>query len=127
MTSNPLRMKALWALPFIGTLLFALFWSEPAPAADRSNETAIQAFVKQEERAKLSQIEKQQAEIRKQHQILFLMGLLLLISMLTTAGLGIAMGIYGKPVFVAHMVFAGLSVTLAIVHAVVAVVWFYPF
>jgi hypothetical protein len=37
------------------------------------------------------------------------------------------MGVYGKQVFVAHMITAGLSVTLAIAHAVAALVWFNPF
>jgi hypothetical protein len=46
---------------------------------------------------------------------------------LITGALGIAMGLYGKQVFVAHMVFAGLSISLAIVHAIVGLVWFYPF
>jgi len=59
--------------------------------------------------------------------ILFIMGLSLLILVLSTAVLGVAMAIYGKQVFVAHMVVAGLTVTLAVAHAVVAIVWFFPF
>lgn len=59
--------------------------------------------------------------------IMFLMGVPLLLLLLTTGALGIAMGVYGKPVFVAHMVCAGLSMTLAMGHAVVGIVWFYPF
>lgn len=120
-------MRNIWPLPLIAALLCPLSPFAPALAADRSSETVIQEFVKQEERAKLGQLEKQQAETRKKHQILFLMGLALLISILTTAGLGIAMALYGKQVFIPHMVMAGISVTLAIVHAVVAIVWFYPF
>lgn len=71
----------------------------------------------------------QRAELTEQrkHSILFLMGIALLISMLATAGFGVAMAIYGKNVFVAHTVFAGVSVTLALAHAVTAVVWFWPF
>jgi hypothetical protein len=59
--------------------------------------------------------------------VMFVMGVPLLILLLATAALGIAMGVYGKPVFVAHMVCAGLSLTLAIAHAVAGIVWFYPF
>jgi hypothetical protein len=59
--------------------------------------------------------------------VMFALGAPLLVFILITAGLGIAMGVYGKPVFVAHMIFAGLSVTLAIVHAIVGLVWFRPF
>ena len=58
---------------------------------------------------------------------MFVMGVPLLILLLVTGALGIAMGVYGKQVFVAHMVFAGLTMTLALAHAVVGIVWFYPF
>ena len=58
---------------------------------------------------------------------MFALGAPLLMLLLITAGLGIAMGLYGKQVYVAHMIFAGLSLTLAIVHAVVGLVWFRPF
>lgn len=60
-------------------------------------------------------------------KIMFAIGVPLLILLLITAGLGIAMAIYGKQVFMAHMIFAGLSLTLALVHVVVGLVWFYPF
>jgi len=36
------------------------------------------------------------------------------------------MVVFAKPVFVAHMIFAGFSLTLAIAHAIVAIVWFFP-
>lgn len=62
---------------------------------------------------------------RKQ-QIMFIMGIALLIFIVTTVSLGVAMVVFAKPVFVAHMIFAGFSLTLAIAHAVVAIVWFFP-
>ena len=64
---------------------------------------------------------------KDKQRIMFLLGVLLITLVLVTGGLGIAMGLYGKPVFVAHMIFAGLSITMAIVHAIVGIVWFYPF
>ena len=64
---------------------------------------------------------------KKKRLIMFFMGVPLLVFILLTAALGIAMGMYGKPVYVPHMICAGLSVTLAIAHAVVGIVWFYPF
>ena len=64
---------------------------------------------------------------KDKQRIMFLLGAVLITLVLITGGLGVAMGLYGKPVFVAHMVCAGLSITLAIVHAIVGVVWFYPF
>jgi len=64
---------------------------------------------------------------QRKRQVMFFMGVPLLLLLLATGALGIAMGVYGKPVFVAHMVCAGLSMTLALAHAVAGVVWFYPF
>lgn len=66
-------------------------------------------------------------EDKTKRLVMFLMGVPLLLLLLATAALGVAMGVYGKPVFVAHMVCAGLSLTLAMGHAVVGIVWFYPF
>lgn len=59
--------------------------------------------------------------------VMFFLGAPLLFLLLITGGLGIAMGVYGKPVYLAHMICAGLSITLAAVHAIVGVVWFRPF
>jgi len=64
---------------------------------------------------------------KKKHIVLFSMGISLVFLILTTAGLGLAMVLYRKPVFVAHMIFAGMSVTLALVHALAAMIWFFPF
>jgi len=64
---------------------------------------------------------------KDKQRIMFLLGAVLITLVLITGGLGIAMVVYGKSVFVPHMIFAGLSVTLAFVHAIVGIVWFYPF
>jgi len=66
-------------------------------------------------------------EQRDQHKILFYMGVLLLVFILLTAGYGISMAMLGKEVFVQHMICAGITVFLSIAHAVVAIVWFFPF
>ena len=63
----------------------------------------------------------------KKHQVLFFMGITLLITLISTAVLGVMMGVYGKQVFLAHMISAGFTVTLALGHSVVAIVWFFPF
>jgi hypothetical protein len=64
---------------------------------------------------------------KDKQRVMFLLGVLLITLVLITGGLGIAMGLYGKPVFLAHMIFAGLSMTLALAHAIVGIVWFFPF
>lgn len=119
-------MRGVWSLPLLAAFLCSSLLLDPAWAAERSNETVIQEFVKQDERTQIAILKERQAEARGKHQILFLMGITLLVSILTTVGLGVAMAVYGKQVFVPHMLFAGFSATLAIVHAVVAIVWFYP-
>jgi len=66
-------------------------------------------------------------EAQKKHKILFIMGVGLLLGILTTAGLGLAMVLGDKPVFMWHMAVAGITVTLAIAHAVTSIIWFFPF
>ncbi|PIW49413.1 MAG: hypothetical protein COW18_05615 [Zetaproteobacteria bacterium CG12_big_fil_rev_8_21_14_0_65_54_13] len=65
-------------------------------------------------------------ETERKHQILFLMGLSLLVLLLLTATFGIAMVVFDKDVFIPHMIFAGLSMTLACVHSATAIAWFWP-
>jgi hypothetical protein len=65
--------------------------------------------------------------LKQKHRILFYLGGALLVLVLLTGSLGIAVGIFDRPWFVWHMVAAGLTMTLAVVHAVVAMVWFFPF
>ncbi len=59
--------------------------------------------------------------------IMFSMSLPLFILLLITGGLGIATGVFGKKLYIQHMVFAGLTVTLALAHAIAGIVWFFPF
>ncbi len=118
-------------LRFVGIAL-AVFLSAlsvlPAHAEDTSqagdnSAQILQAFNRQHRDAEHAK----SITDKDKQRIMFLLGVVLITLVLITGGLGIAMGLYGKPVFVAHMVFAGLSITLAIVHAIVGLVWFYPF
>jgi hypothetical protein len=101
--------------------------ANPANAQDtnQAGDSAqiLQAFNKQHR----NDLREKAIPQKEKQQIMFLLGVALITLVLITGGLGIAMGLFGKQVFVAHMVFAGLSITLAIVHAIVGVVWFYPF
>lgn len=92
--------------------------------AAASGEQVLQGFISAEAEQKRAT---ENIGQKKKHQIMFIMGVVLLLGIATTVGLGIAMALYGKPVFVAHMISAGFSLTLAIIHAIVAIVWFYPF
>jgi len=109
----------MWLLCFLNPL--------PAVAADQVTQprqgdiSLMQQFDDEETIAP----EREISEKRK-HQILFLMGAGLLLLLLATGSFGLAMGVWEKDVFVWHMLCAGLTVTLAITHAVVSFVWFYP-
>ena len=65
--------------------------------------------------------------LKRKREIMFWMGLVLLASILATVSLGVAMAVFGKDVFLAHMIFGGLSAALAIVHAATAIAWFWPY
>ena len=99
------------------------FAAEKTTAADNPAQV-MEAFTKADnERSKRD--ERDISDHRKQ-QIMFIMGIALLIFIVITVSLGVAMVVFAKPVFVAHMIFAGFSLTLAVAHAIVAIVWFFP-
>ena len=93
-------------------------------SAESSESQVIQSFTSQ-----VGDIDSEIIKIddQRKRQIMFAMGVPLLIFIMITVGLGIAMGVFGKDVYIAHMIFAGLSLTLALGHAVVGLVWFWPF
>ncbi|HEY5993260.1 MAG TPA: hypothetical protein VIU46_01540 [Gallionellaceae bacterium] len=93
--------------------------------AQSMNGTAVlEAFDQQQ-----VQRVKQSSELNDHNKriIMFALAVPLFVLLLITGGLGIATGVYGKKLFIPHMIFAGLTVTLALAHAIVGVVWFYPF
>jgi hypothetical protein len=95
--------------------------AEEKPPGGGDNAQVMEAFNQANKERGTREI----SDKRKQ-QIMFLMGISLLIFIITTVSLGVAMVVFAKPVFVAHMIFAGFSLTLAIAHAIVAIVWFFP-
>lgn len=121
------RAKLFRSLGILLVASLSLLSILPAYAEDTSqtgdSAQILQAFNRQHREAEHAK----SITDKDKQRIMFLLGVVLITFVLITGGLGIAMGLYGKPVFVAHMVFAGLSITLAIVHAIVGVVWFYPF
>lgn len=126
--ANRLRHRARKVL--VG-LCLPIFMALPAPAvlaqeqAERGDdaleimETFNQQLLEGQEVYELTDEDKQ--------TILFFMGIALLLLLIGTAYLGVSMVVFGKEVFVAHMICAGLTVTLGLAHAVAAVVWFFPF
>jgi hypothetical protein len=114
------------ALMFVLATLALAFVALPARAADpppvNDGAQVLQSFQHEAPAAPAPD-----GDDQTRRWVMFALGAPLLVFILITAGLGIAMGVYGKPVFLAHMIFAGFSVTLAIVHAIVGLVWFRPF
>lgn len=95
-----------------------------AIAADTqpSAEAVMQQFAGDDEEAPERRI-----ETKRKHEILFIMGISLLILLFLTGGLGVSMVVFDKDVFVAHLICAGLSLTLAAAHAATSIAWFWPF
>ena len=92
-------------------------------SAPESEAQVMQKFTSQEDtKSDIVTIDDQ-----RKRQVMFAMGVPLLLFIIITVGLGIAMGVFGKDVYIAHMVFAGLSLTLALAHSIVGLVWFWPF
>ena len=124
------RFRNIFFYRFVGVALLLMLSTLnilPAQAEEvtQSNDSAqiLQAFNRQHRDAEHAK----SITDKDKQRIMFILGVVLITLVLITGGLGIAMGLYGKPVFAAHMIFAGLSVTLAIVHGIVGIVWFYPF
>ena len=120
----PPLLRLLAAIFLLGAVTLALPASAAdEPSAEASGTQILQSF----EKAAAPNPQVDAATDRTRRWVMFALGAPLLILLLITGSLGIAMGVYGKPVYLAHMVCAGLSVTLAIVHAIVGIVWFRPF
>jgi hypothetical protein len=94
------------------------------PSAETANDSQVmQSFASQDD-AETGVVK---IGDKRKHLVMFVMGVPLLLFIMITVALGIAMGVFGKDVYVPHMIFAGLSLTLALGHAIVGLVWFWPF
>ncbi len=118
-------MKGLTHVALIAFLCFFLSTSIALSADVEQTKQDDISLMQQFDTGETIAPERAISEQRK-HEILFLMGAALLLLLLTTGVLGVAMGVFEKDVFVWHMLSAGLTITLALVHAVVSFVWFYP-
>lgn len=117
-----LRRLLAAALPLLLAVLAPAAPAADAPPAEDSGARVLQAF---ENKPQPSAPADSADQTRR--WVMFGLGAPLLLLLCATAALGVAMGVYGKPVYLAHMICAGLSVTLAVVHAIVGLVWFRPF
>lgn len=119
----------VWFFAFLMlSMPLALYADETASApaeqtAEQGSARVMQAFTNDKsEKSELVAIEDETKRL-----IMFFMGVPLLLLIIATVSFGVAMVVYRKPVFLQHMICAGLSLTLALGHAVVGIVWFFPF
>ena len=97
-----------------------------APTLTFANSSAVMDSFTKGSIPSSVQVELKEKDTGK-HQILFIMGVILILLILLTAGFGMAMALHGKDVFIPHTIFAGATVFLAIAHAVTSIVWFFPY
>jgi len=102
--------------------VFNLFLWILNPSRELSSEAVMQQFSGEQEESPERKI-----ELQRKHEILFMMGVALLVLLFLTATMGIAMVAFEKDVFVAHIILAGLTLTLATVHAATSIAWFWPY
>ncbi len=99
-----------------------------AQAANKSAADSGAQVLEQFDRAQAQRVQGASAVSDHEKQvIMFAMGIPLVILLFITGALGVATGVYGKQLFIPHMVVAGLTMTLAFAHVIVGLVWFYPF
>ena len=117
-------MKQEMISRFLLIFLFVSFFSFPVCAADKDSPGSVMQSFTQNAFDLPTAVK---ADDVGKHKILFIMGVILLVLIFITAGLGMAMAFNGKDVFVPHMISAGATVFLAVAHAVTSIVWFFPY
>lgn len=122
------RLGWLAGMVQVMMLVMAMAYGPQAQAAEAAKSdngiSVLEAFDKQQQQ----RVQQESALTdHEKHLIMFSLAIPLLILLLITAGLGIATGVFGKKLFIPHMITAGLTVTLAVAHVVAGLVWFYPF
>jgi hypothetical protein len=101
--------------------------AEPAATATASDAQFSSEAVMQQFAGDAEEAPERRIETKRKHEILFFMGISLLVLLFLTGALGIAMVVFDRDVFVAHLICAGLSLTLAAAHAATSIAWFWPF
>lgn len=97
--------------------------ADAAPPATSNGPQILEEFGRQAQRpARATSIAEHERQV-----IMFTIGAVLLVLLISTASVGIAVAAFGKPLFLVHMILAGLTVTVALVHVIVGLVWFFPF
>lgn len=112
-------------LKILFVVMLPFFCGQLSVANAGESASVIQSFT--QDAAKAGGFTESFDKTRERHEILFFMGVALLVLIFLTAGYGISMAMLGKEVFVHHMICAGATVFLALAHAVASIVWFFPY
>jgi len=117
-------LRALLASSLLLPAYLPLCLADDAPPAAPNGTQILEEFSRQQPQR---QARATTIAVHERQVIMFSIGTVLLILLVSTASVGIAVAVFGKPLFLVHMILAGLTVTVAIVHVIVGVVWFFPF
>ncbi len=112
-------MTRMFAVSLLCALLGVAVPAQAAPPAQP--EQVIAQFQDEDEGGVLK------IPTRRKHEIMFWMGIALVVMLLGTVSLGVAMAAFGKDVFLWHMILGGLTAALALAHAATAIAWFWPY
>jgi hypothetical protein len=117
-------LRALFALCLLLPPYMPACVAQGAPPANSNGPQILEEFGRQQPQrpARATTIAEHERQV-----IMFSIGSVLLTLLIGTASVGIAVAVFGKPLFLVHMILAGLTVTVAIVHVIVGLVWFFPF
>jgi len=118
------RLRALLAAVLLLPAYLPACLAQDAPPAAPNGPQILEEFGRQQPQrpARATTIAEHERQV-----IMFTIGSVLLVLLIGTASVGIAVAVFGKPLFLLHMILAGLTVTVAIVHVIVGLVWFFPF
>src|SRR5450631_3544357 len=117
-------LHPLVLLSFLSCAYLPVCLADAEPPTPASGPQILEEFGRQQPQtaARSTTIAEHERQV-----IIFTIVAALLLLFLADASVGIAVGVFGKPLFLLHMILASLTVTLALVHVIVGLVWFFPF
>jgi hypothetical protein len=117
-------LRALLAASLLVPAQLPVCLADAAPPATSNGAQILEEFGRQQPQgpSRATTIAEHERQV-----IMFSIGAVLLMLLISTASIGIAVAVFGKPLFLVHMILAGLTVTVALVHVIVGLVWFFPF
>ena len=117
------RVRALLTCALL-LLARGTVWADSQPPATTNGPQILEEFGRQQPQRpdRVTVISDHEKQV-----VMFSIGTVLLVLLIGTASVGIAVAVFGKPLFLVHMILAGLTVTVALIHVAVGVVWFFPF